>query len=136
VNRFNQLVAVDRFYTKSFVPAGEFYKLGCGAIQASCSDNWMRIVESTKCGSGSRVLGLMAWDGTLSVEDFERAALHLVKTWGHCCPELPQWTWQKMALSAIPGRVSRQYSFFGIASFSEMVLKIVFVWEIFRIQAN
>lgn len=46
----------------------------------------------------------MAWDGTLSAEDFERAALYLVTTWEHCCPELPQWTWQKMALSAIPGR--------------------------------
>jgi len=51
----------------------------------------------------------MAWDGTLSVEDFERAALYLVTTWERCCPELPQWTWQKTAPSAIPGHVSRHY---------------------------
>ncbi|KAG0618998.1 hypothetical protein M758_4G108300 [Ceratodon purpureus] len=34
------------------------------------------------------------WDGTLTAEEFERAALHLVSTWERCCPDLPQWTWQ------------------------------------------
>lgn len=36
----------------------------------------------------------MAWDGTLSRAEFDRAALFLVSTWERCCPELPQWAWQ------------------------------------------
>lgn len=50
-----------------------------------------------------------AGDGTLTAEEFKIAALYLVMKWKHCCPDLPEWTWQpieKTLLSTTPGYVS------------------------------
>ncbi|XP_024366919.1 ubiquitin-like-conjugating enzyme ATG10 [Physcomitrium patens] len=47
-----------------------------------------------------------AGDGTLTAEEFKIAALYLVMKWKHCCPDLPEWTWQpieKTLLSTTPG---------------------------------